>query len=158
MGALLNSKGCLFFFIHLSERYGESWTIQSNATGTNFARQHQQIKLLTKTCFRLEVNLRKWNLSMKSKDKAWGKKYNFLLFCGYPELQTWNIKSWVWSCIWAVGYWRLTFSHTFIFAFVTQLHKWHAKKKETFQRLHVGLYEQEILHVIWSLICFIAHL
>lgn len=37
-----------------------------------------------------------------------------------------------------------------VFAFVAQLEKWHAKKKETFKgfRLHVGLYEQKILHII----------
>lgn len=34
-----------------------------------------------------------------------------------------------------------------VYAFVTQLGKWHAKKG-TFQKLHVGLCEQKILHVI----------
>lgn len=57
------------------------------------------------------------------------KKYNFMLFCDYPELQTWNMKSWVWNCIWTIGYWRVMLPHAFISSFVTQLWKWHAKKR-----------------------------
>lgn len=48
----------------------------------------------------------------KSLKKKHRKKYNFLLFCGHPELQTWNTNSWVWSCLWAIDYWRLMLPHT----------------------------------------------
>lgn len=37
-------KGHFFIIIiYLLEGYGEGWTIQSNATGMSFARQHEQI-------------------------------------------------------------------------------------------------------------------